>query len=133
MHKMLIISIVNNRMKFDQHTPSMSSSALSPSTLLMNATKPQLRLRSFSSSVLGHIIFTLAKGPYLPKILQSCSSLSLNLKNTVHVLIPRKYNYYKNNPNICNLKRSGTFGFILLINKLVVVGSPVSCDPLPSY
>lgn len=48
--------------------------ALSASLRVMKATKPRLETRVRSSSVRGHMIFTLARGPYLPNSLHSISS-----------------------------------------------------------
>ena len=62
--------------------PSSSFSAISASRLDINATKPQLAFRAFSSSVLGHIILTLAKRPYFPKrFIKSCSTVFKNEAN----------------------------------------------------
>ena len=54
--------------------PCSMARALSPSLRFMNATKPQLRPRCRASSVRGHMILTLASGPYLPNISHNCCS-----------------------------------------------------------
>lgn len=56
-------------------SPLRFFSARSPSLRLMNATKPQFLCLAFSSSLRGHIIFILAKGPYLPNISINCCSV----------------------------------------------------------
>ena len=48
--------------------------ALSASFRVMKATKPQLRFLLLSSSVLGHMILTLARGPYFPNSSHNISS-----------------------------------------------------------
>lgn len=56
-------------------SPLRFFSARSPSLRLMKATKPQFLCLAFSSSLRGHIIFILAKGPYLPNISINCCSV----------------------------------------------------------
>lgn len=55
-------------------------SARSASLLFMKATKPQFLSRALSSSVLGHMILTLASGPYRPNSWQSISSFICETK-----------------------------------------------------
>lgn len=65
--------------------------ALSASFRVMKATKARFEVRPRSSSVRGHIIFTLAKGPYLQNSLQSISSficIDRKCKTDTHLLIP---------------------------------------------
>lgn len=57
------------------NVPLSALRALSPSFLFMKATKPQFLPLAFSSSDLGHIIFMLASGPYLPNTSMSCCSV----------------------------------------------------------
>lgn len=54
--------------------PSRAARAFSASFRVMKATKALLEVRQRSSSVRGHMIFTLARGPYLPNSLHSISS-----------------------------------------------------------
>ena len=48
--------------------PFISSRQRSPSSRFMKATKPQFFFLCLSSSVLGHITLTLARGPNLPNV-----------------------------------------------------------------
>ncbi len=57
------------------NTPRRFSRARSASILFMKATNPQFLATALCSSVRGHIILTLARGPYRPKISQSCCSV----------------------------------------------------------
>ena len=61
-------------MRIHTYIPLISSKQRAPSSLFINATKPQFLFLDLSSSVLGHITFTLAKGPNLPNVWHNISS-----------------------------------------------------------
>ena len=57
--------------------PDRAARARSPSFLDMKATKPQCLPLLFSSSVLGYMIFTLARGPNRPNMSARADSVNL--------------------------------------------------------
>lgn len=58
-----------DKLHLETFKPCISSIASCPSALFIKATKPQFLCLLRSSSVRGHMIFTLAIGPNLPKVL----------------------------------------------------------------